>query len=261
MNGKNLRGAVEQWRAEAVLLAEGLPEYRNAQEGIAGQLFWLNTCLIILRKLHEFPFSFLGEDPSPLWTTIEHALVDESILCVWWVWVDAHGGTLGRLRNHVWKQLRNDSLRDTLRKALKEMAVPNPAAHERLIREIRNSYIAHFDLAKHVSPTRADVEARAITLNQLEDFARQLNDLFDLLCMSEGWFLRPLEYDASVVAGSGAGARPDIDRVLDLLAKDSFTVNLPERDPVRWYWEKQRITDADREKLNDFRLRFGLPQV
>lgn len=263
MDSDTSRGIVEQWRPEDVLRAGALMEYRRAQKGIAEQLFWLNTYLVILRKLDGFPFNFLGEDPSPLWATVERAFVDESVLCIWSAWIDKsrRGYTLERLYDHVSMALRNDSLRDVFRKAFEEIPVPKPEVYERLITEIRHSYIAHFDLAKHVSPTRADVEARAITLRQLEDLAGHLNDLFDLLCMNEGWFLKPDEYDPSVTVGSRAGAKPDIDRVLDLLAKDSFTVNLPERAPVRWYWEEQRIADADREKLNDFRLRFGLPQV
>jgi hypothetical protein len=68
-------------------------------------------------------------------------------------------------------------------------------------------------------------------------------------------------YDPEVGHPTGQDARPDIERILDGVARDSPTMHLPETNPMAWSYARQSWPSARLEVLNRYRRKLGLPEA
>jgi hypothetical protein len=66
---------------------------------------------------------------------------------------------------------------------------------------------------------------------------------------------------ASTSITTGADPRPDIERILDSVARESSVLRLPETNPMAWPFSRQSWPPGRLEVLNRYRRKFGLPEA
>jgi hypothetical protein len=94
-------------------------------------------------------------------------------------------------------------------------------------------------------------------LIELKTLLDMVCEFFNALCFSEycsPWFWTYLD-DAR------HSGKTDIQMLLDLVARTSPLLNLPEQEPEFWVFERAELTQDEIRTLNHYRRKFGLPEV
>ena len=81
------------------------------------------------------------------------------------------------------------------------------------------------------------------------------------LCVEGGVSLLPIEYSPLVQHPQGTDSRTDIEQFLDLLAKDSSILKLPEENPFLWEGLAKTWAEEKKEPFNYWRRRIGRPVI
>jgi hypothetical protein len=68
----------------------------------------------------------------------------------------------------------------------------------------------------------------------------------------------PIQYHPEVQHPPGYDSRPDIEIILDNIAKNSPLLNLPEKSPQAWKYRKDMLPETDLELLNKYRRKFKM---
>jgi hypothetical protein len=100
-----------------------------------------------------------------------------------------------------------------------------------------------------------------ITHEELRALVDEGAEIVKKLCIEGGVTLLPLEYDPDVRHPKGHDSRPDIVKILDLIATDSHVLKMPEDQPYIWRVHCQNWTDAQKETFNYWRLRIERSEV
>jgi len=249
-------------KPESVLSPHDCRLYKEMIEGIRPHVIALNTYVYLLSKILAFPFGLLGIDPEPFWSVVQRALFDGSVLAIWGLVFDRRSCTLLKVKMHLFDTLQDEQAKEALDEVLRvEFPEGWESAFRKKIEEIRHNYVAHYNLRKHIRPLPAEIEKRKLTLSDLEAAKDKVVGLFDILALNVSYSVMPPEYDPSVSFPAREDKRTDIERILDHLARESYTLNLPERNPVQWMYREAHLTQEEREQLNHFRRRFGLPGI
>jgi hypothetical protein len=117
------------------------------------------------------------------------------------------------------------------------------------LRNMRHS-IAHIFLNHDGAPAK---NARGISDSEIEDLYAATKAIFRIACLTEEFVIDTRDYSVGT-----ASPRP-IDKLLDLVAKDSYWVNQPETRKQWWQIDRQGMTDEELTDLNEWRTRFNLP--
>jgi hypothetical protein len=236
-----------------------LATYERNIDAIWGQLVTLNSSIFVLEKISPFRFDLFVIGRKHFWDLVEHALVETCVLVIWRIGVDCHeeGLTLQQLKHCV-----QNNLLPQYTAAFNELAktswLPQKVSRiEPKIKEIRDNYIAHFNLTKHVKPTSEVVGARSLLLSELKGFRDTLNSYFELLCFGHGRAMLPIEYWPD--EKRPASFECDVEELLDGVARNSDWLNLPENHPELWAVHKPEQSEKDLRILNQYRTKFGLP--
>jgi len=247
-----------------VMPPEAFGEYDKMMHNIWSHIIALNTDMYLLSKIIAFPFAFLGIAPQPYWMATQRALFDGCVLALWRVVLDTNptGRTLIHVKNYLFSSLRDPRARVALAEVM-DRDFPKGWADTWGIKveEIRHNYVAHFDFRKHTNPTEDEIRQRSLHFRELEEVRKQVVDLFDVLALNVKFEALPPECDPAARMGGREDQRSDIELILDSLARDSHLVNLPERNPALWRWERTRMSPNDGARLNSYRRRFGLSEI
>lgn len=141
---------------------------------------------------------------------------------------------------------------DSFKRRLKETKF-DAAARELAdrARELRNNRLAHLSISE-MPPN--------VTLDELEQLVASVERLYEpLLFRAVAWFL-PIEYVPEVRAAN-TPASVDIEEVLEGFARRSYTINMPERNPLAWPHHRQSMQPEKLEAVNLWRRRIGLPEA
>ena len=244
-----------------------LVSYEQNVEAIWWQLVRLNSTIFVLEKILSFPFDLFHPLPATkhFWNLVENALFETCILIIWRVGVDTvytEGLTLQQFKNQVFQHLKTDEYRIPLKKALKKDNVQSSVSDlEKKIRELRNNYIAHYNLQRVTNPTAEQIRQRIFLPSELKQYQNTLNGYFDLLCFGHKRAVLPLEYHPDVTHPLGFDSQSDIERLLDNVARESALLNLPEKNPAYWFIYRQNLSEKSLKILNEYRAKFELPAV
>lgn len=238
--------------------------YERNVEVIWLQLVRLNSSILLLEKISKFPFDLLDPSPFPhlFWDLVQIGLVDSAILVMWRVSVDTDGEglTLAALKNQVIAHIHDIDLRYSVGEQISAISRRCDALpFKDKVRNQRNNYIAHFNIIKHTAPSEEDLAQRTVFLEELRHYCDAISELFAALCFGNQRGLYPLDYEPKVIHPKGADPRTDIEKILDLLAKDSIVLNYPEADPESWQTYRESLTDDQLQLINAWRIRFALP--
>ena len=223
----------------------------------------LNTSVFILEKIAAFPFHLFAPLENPFWKTVYECLFETSVMVIWRIAVDTHHDalTIRRLKNGVRKNMREHHSLGLLDAELRRIHFTRDLSLiEDRVRDLRHNYIAHFSDSWNIDPDPEMVKERMIRLSELQEACELVNSLFRLLCFGHGRGVLPIQYDPSVRRPAGAGSRPDIERILDSMARDSALLNMLERERDYWISYRKQLPERDLYELNRYRRKFGLPE-
>lgn len=82
----------------------------------------------------------------------------------------------------------------------------------------------------------------------------QLNELLETISFGLGHLMLPPEYAAE-------SSKSDIEEILDLIVKDSYLFNLPEKNLFLWEDSKVNLTQDQIKIINQYRVKFGMNEI
>ena len=126
-------------------------------------------------------------------------------------------------------------------------------------KKLRNKLAAHLD-RQQLLEAGAGAEVQ-ITLLELRDLLEETNKLMSGMCFGHGRDMLPWQYSQLVEYPQGMDPMSDIEYLLDLLAKDSDVLRMPEEQGQSWPGFAGNLKREDREAFNDWCARLGLPKV
>lgn len=252
-------------RREDIFVESFLADYNHGISFIYFYLQKLHTNIYLVEKILKFPRVFLLE-PDGLQTDfffrcfIENA-IEASILIIT-RFVQNTRGNVFRITDFQNKLLQ--AIRPEYKSAYIERLKNNK--FDQNIREIirrletlRDRRIAHLTqeylqgiLDGSINPTDDLISL----LPEIKAVSEKLADCLHNVNFIGGKFILQI-YDLYPVF---VPSRPDIEIILDSIAKNSPILHLPENDPSLWY----KIMDPRREQITQFnyyRKKFGMPAV
>ncbi len=127
------------------------------------------------------------------------------------------------------------------------------------VNDLRNDHIGHstrdWVLGKSTIPL--------LELTKFRDLIKATQELYSALSFTTDRRLLPVSYDPAVTHPRGTDTRPDIEKYLDSLAKDSYILIMPEdeRFPGEWAEQRKRLTPEQIDQINYYRKKFNMPEV
>jgi len=226
------------------------------------ELVLLNSNLYILEKLLDFPFDlFVMPDRRTFFRLVEINLFRSCIMIVWGLVEDPDPGslTLLRFKNEIRRHIR-PQYASSFDVDLKEAKFDRQIKQVRdRVRTLRNKRIAHLDRDFNLSPQQ--MKEMRVSLSDLRALRDALNKLFKVLCFRCQRSVLPIEYHPEVIHPPGVDARSDIEELLDNIARNSALLNMRENEPDRWPYFRQGLPNEVLRVVNEYRRKFGLPEV
>jgi hypothetical protein len=238
--------------------------YERQVTAIWWQLVRLSSNIFILDKLAAFPFQLLVPEPLPFWELVRSNFADMSVMIIWRITLDSSTDavTIRRLRNGIMQNLKRTEDLNELKRVLQQVGFERGISElEPQVREIRNKVLAHSNMPSYDHTNDVASVPPSLSLSDLMALQEKLHALFRTLCFGRQRAVYPLEYHPDVSHPVGTDDRPDIERLLDWVARESVVLNLPERQPQHWAHWRTNLSAEQLETLNQYRQRFGLPAV
>ena len=239
----------------AFLKADKLEQYEAEMAYFHGRLSELHHNIYYVQHILDFPFDLFVNPVEDLFLRfVVHNFFQVSVLQITKLTTDSGGDahTLSHFNTFMNSAVKDEYLRD-YRDRLKESKV-NPRI-ERLIAtatRLRDKTIAHW-----VPTDKMDT----LTFDQIKDIVAELTKLFDVASFATECHYLSVYYDPAARPPAGADSRPDIERILDGIARDSDMLHLPERSPEAWPHAFKTWSAVKVERFNRYRRRCGLPEV
>jgi hypothetical protein len=178
-------------------------------------------------------------------------------MTIWRIAIDTDSQvlTISKLKNEIVVHVKAE-FAEQLRATLKSLAFERKIESFRLrIKDIRDNYIAHFNLDRHLRPTPEEVKEDKAVLDELKSYTNVANDYFNFLCFGKRRALLPWGYI------SESSDSLDVDDILSRIARDSPVLNAPEINPGLWSRIRQGLPHEEIDTINRYRRKFNLPDV
>ena len=260
---KVIRANLKEIDPSQIIKKSSLRYYNKRRYLIWSQLVYLNCYIFLLYKLLNFPVDLFVEPiKQNIFVFVKQSLFGSSLLIITNLAADPRKDvlTIRRFRDEIvtkyikdkylqslWDSLRNNNFKKITRD-IGERAI-----------FIRNKYLAHLDINSNLKPKIS--ENISISFPEVKIFCEQLNKLFSILCFGEGFSFLPIDYEPMVIHPEGVDKRSDIEYILDLIAKDSDILNMPESNWQGWKIYKQNLTKEGLDIINQYRKKFGMCEV
>lgn len=254
---------LEEMKFEDLIHPDWLDTYKKEITALWWQLVRLDANLFILKKLAGFPFNLFQTVAEAFWKMVYDSLFETSIMIVWRVALDADRRTLTlqQLGHKIKQNLHEEyslQFEDLLRSGDFDTILSDLAPR---LPELRHNRIAHFNRDWNVDLGPEQAKQRGLQLSELMAVRDELKSLFDLLCFGHRRSIHLIHYHPRVRHPPGVDTRPDIERLLDRVAKESAWLNMPERQREVWPVSRKNLSPEELEVLTKYRVRFGLPQA
>lgn len=234
---------------EDVALEKGsIDEYKKTINFFWDELTKLNMNIFIIKKIFEFPFDlFCPLENKIFFSRVVWNFYENSVLIITKLATDKGRDlhTLRQFKNWVREQIKEEYKSD-FRQKLREVKFDlgtNKIFHK--AKDLRDNVYAHFKREKLE-------QIPIISLSELEKLRDKLNSLFDALLFNA-------EYD--MLLPSYIENQTDIETILDLIAKNSELLNMPECFPEDWKYDKENYDEKAIKTINEYRKKFNLPEV
>jgi len=242
---------------DVVLEKDSIDEYQKTIDFFWDELTKLNTNIFIIKKIFEFPFDlFCSPEDKIFFSRVVWNFYENSVLIITKLATDKGKDlhTLLKFKNWVFKQIKSEyksDFRQKLREAKFDLGTKKIFDKAK---DLRDYVFAHFNRDKLK-------QIPNLNLSELEKLRDKLNSLFDALLFNAEYEMLPLSYSDNVIHPEGVDHRSDIEALLDSVAKNSYLLNMPERFPERWKYDKESYDEEAIEKINKYRKKSSLPEV
>ena len=243
---------------EDVVLEKGsIDEYKKTINFFWDELTKLNMNIFIIKKIFEFPFDlFCLPENKIFFSRVVWNFYENSVLIITKLATDVGGDlhTLLQFKNWVFKQIKSEYISD-FRQKLREVKFDlrtNKIFYK--VKDLRDYVFAHFNRKKLK-------QIPNISLSELEKLGNKLNSLFDALLFNVEYEMLPPSYSENAILPKEVENQTDIEIILDLIAKNSELLNMPERFPEDWKYDKENYDEEAIKTINEYRKKFNLPEV
>jgi hypothetical protein len=243
-------------RPEDVLKLEFVQVYQNLHKDIWGRLIHVNTNLTILEKIQNFPFHHIYSPQGNIfWTMVYWNFLYISIIFLHTLTTDEgdQKHTLRGFANKIRTDWISDSYKSEYQKHLKNAKLDRRLEPIRTkIKKMRDKVIAHRFLD---SDGARVIDVKGVKLTEIRQAYEDIEKLFRVCSFG-------VQYISNFYIGGTIGGKPvkeDIDELLELILKNSYWLNEPEREKDFWPTIRERMSGEDIAELNEFRKKFGMP--
>lgn len=237
--------------AKKILDPAWIPDYKNEIDAIWLQVVELNSNLFLLEHILKFPFKFLVPFQT-FWTLARNALYESCVMSAWRIAVDADGDclTAAQLKNAVLKNTVDDVAKRSLQIELKAVEFDKTLKDIKpKIRDLRHKLYGHFSRSGIASTGASGAAVQRVSFTDLKTVRDRLNALLQVLALDTELMFLPLDYDPKVQHPSNTDTRPDIVRLLDMIAENSQIIRIPGEQPrVVGAWQEANDNGARRTR-------------
>lgn len=242
---------------EEVFVNDFLPTYTQLHQDIWFRLIHVDANLQILETIGRFPLHHLyAPRDNIFWTMVFWNFVHMSVILLHGLvsdeTKDAH--TLLKFRNTVLKHLRTNSFKLAYRERLNQTKLDKKLTPIRKkITSMRHEVVAHRFLDTQGRLESPHIEG--VSISELRKVFDDIKRLFEACCFG-------CEYFTTLYPPATVGGKPvkkDIEELLELIIKNSYWLNQPERRAPFWQQIKPHKPIENIEELNKWRTKFNLP--
>lgn len=165
--------------------------------------------------------------------------------------------TLRHFKNEIFRNSR-DETKSKLRDLWKEVDFESRISElEAKVINARHNYVAHLNKEFHLHPDEKLISKLALSLADIKSLLDAARKLFDLLCFTEHHSLWLWAYGERNVENH----QTDVDKLLDMVAKNSRILNLPEEDPDALKRKLIKFSSSDLRVINQYRRKFDMSEI
>ncbi len=221
----------------------------------------IRSTLFVLEQVAKFPFDLFQEYHGPFWQIVVLSLETSVVMGLWRLLFDQDGDslTLRQLKNQVMAKAQDDSVR---RQFTEQLSLQNIKKRIKLIEDrvicLRNKHFAHTD--KDTAMGKAALSQ--VTLEELRALATAAHDLINAIGVDTDYVTIHPEYEEAFAGLDGSSSRKlDVEALLDDMVARCEDFRMPETKPYdfQFYWKS--LTPIQRDAFNDYRRKFGLPEI
>ncbi|MDR3618264.1 MAG: hypothetical protein P4L85_02865 [Paludisphaera borealis] len=241
-------------RPEEILQEDAAADYKENMDYFHVKLSELHHNIYFVQRILDFPldiFTAPGEDYF-LGFVVQNFL-QISVLQITKLATDTGGKarTLKRFKNFMGTSVKEEHQAD-YRRLLKQAGFsPRVDALIKTAKLLRDKHIAHSEeFEEDIGP---------LTFAEIKEIIRELTSLFEVASFSTEYRYLMIPYDPIVLRARGTDPRPDIEKILDGVARDSSVLRLPETRAAAWPYSKGKWSEEKAKRFNTYRRKFGLP--
>jgi len=241
-----------------------LQVYGRIREVLWAEIVQLIANVFVMEKIASFPFELFWESDRYFWDVTFNGMFDSSVLIVHKICIDNDRDvlTLHKFADEIRLNIPSDDLRDDFDEEMKAVGFKkNFGEIKALFKNERNNRIAHFNRELNTNLRELDLEPRRKLLAKLKPTTFLINNLFRVLCLGHHHAPVYHTYYTSTRFPGHAEEQSDVEKLLDLVARNDPLTNMPEEQPDFWPEFKDNLSKDDMAILNSYRKKFGLPEV
>jgi hypothetical protein len=248
------------------------PEWRDTYEKrhalLWSELVDLNHHLFYLERIADFPWRLLCDQHNHFWESTYFSMYETSLLMAQRVAFDTNKKTLTleRFAKKILDHLVGKPADRKCTAELEDYDFENPPEEVVKIKErlkfVRDKRLAHLSpeiLSKNLQDR---FYLALVPVRDLRAIVQYLNDAFQKVSLGVGCAMTLPDLISYSQPSHEPAFDPDIAKLLDLVAKNSVVLNMPEAQPKFWpHYRRANLSVEDIRVLNEWRVRFGLPAV
>jgi hypothetical protein len=237
-------------------------EYERRLDALWHELVQAHASMYVIEKVLKFPADFLLEPGHQTFLrlvlqnfshrvalTVINALTDK----------DSQSLTFRSLKKWIVRNCRIE-IRNQVPAYLEGLATPDEInSLLKRAKKLRNRLLAHLD-AKYATDPKRKAEAKISFVN-LQRLVKQTEELLLGFCFGHGRSMVPPEYSPLIDYPREMESRSDIEYILNLLAKDSRKLRMPEEQKEYWPVYAGGLTQEQKKIFNEWRRRVGKKEI
>lgn len=247
--------------AEDVLMDKALLEYKRGMEMFYDQLISLNVNIYIVEQIVEFPFElFVAPGETTFFRQVVSNFGEASLLIISRLASDTNqdSHTLSQFRNWVLEQVKPEhrlAFQERLKRSRFDKEIRAMLKKAKLLRDRSIAHLTKAPLPEDFS------KGIRLDLPEIKSLRDALNGQLEALSFNTEHMMLPIDYHPRVQYPVGSNHRPDIEKLLDSLVRDSGLLDMAEREPEQWHYRRPHLNETQVEQLNQYRRKFGLTEI
>ena len=245
---------------EELIKENWLDNYREDRDILWNQIVNINSKIHILDKIINFPFDTFAIIDKTFWEVIKQCLYESILLDLSKIILDKDRRiiTIQKFIRNTKENVRTKKYKNQIDETLLKINFEGKVEKvKEQIKILRDKKIAHYDKVWNADITVPKLNEIALSIKELKDIVNTTNEVFSFLCFSEQHSAFLMEYSPIIPHADGT----DIEKLLDLIARESDLLNMPEKQKEKWPLYHQNLTTHDIKIINTYRKKFKKPEI